>query len=69
MGVATCHHVERVIFSRIIVDPVQVFTELNSPQEEGEDDTGLRDPIDALNDDDREYDISQEDTPSVDQGY
>ena len=28
-----------------------------------------RDPIDALNDDDREYDESQEDTPSVDQGY
>lgn len=28
-----------------------------------------RDPIDALNDDEREYDESFEDTPEVDQGY
>ena len=28
-----------------------------------------RDPIDALNDDEREYDETMEDTPSVDQGF
>ena len=30
---------------------------------------GPRDPIDALNDDEREYDETMEDTPSVDQGF
>lgn len=30
---------------------------------------GPRDPIDALNDDEREYDENFEDTPEVDQGY
>ena len=28
-----------------------------------------RDPIDALNDDEREYDESLEDTPEIDQGF
>ena len=35
--------------------------------EEGSE--GPRDPIDALNDDEREYDETLEDTPEVDQGY
>lgn len=33
------------------------------------DDDGPRDPIVALNDDEREYDENFEDTPEVDQGY
>jgi len=40
-----------------------------SQEAPGDEQEAPRDPIDALNDDDREYDESQEDTPSVDQGY
>lgn len=40
--------------------------EVDMPQQTEE---GPRDPIDALNDDEREYDETMEDTPSVDQGF
>ena len=40
------------------MDPVEI-----------EDPSDARDPIDALNDDEREYDETMEDTPSIDQGF
>lgn len=47
--------------------PVSQANSLSQEEEEG---TNVpRDPIDALNDDDREYDETFEDTPEVDQGY
>lgn len=47
-------------------ETAQATTEVQAPWEDG---GTPRDPIDALNDDEREYDESFEDTPEVDQGY
>ena len=48
------------------VAELQAKSEMDIPMQAEED---PRDPIDALNDDEREYDETLEDTPSVDQGF
>ena len=41
----------------------------NDLAEKDEEEVVARDPIDAMNDDEREYDETMEDVPEVDQGY